>query len=143
MNNTYWNKQGKYQQDFDRLIKLMPGYGPAPTVGGEMMRAANRLVYDFYNNGMGNNTSGALNYLDKLGVMDEDNTNIFGTVYEYTRGKVYQGGYDGDALQIAIERIMDMTIERLLAQPELETQTHIDDMFEYEDPEQHFDEYDY
>src|SRR6056300_255501 len=117
MENTYWNKQGKYQEDFDRLIKLMPDYGPAPTVGGEMMRAANRLVYDFYNNGMGNNTSGAINYLDRQGVMDRDNTNVFGVIYEYTRGRVYSGGYNGDSLQTAIEKMMDMTIEQLLNQP--------------------------
>jgi len=138
MENTYWNKQGKYQEDFDRLIKLMPDYGPAPTVGGEMMRAANRLVYDFYNNGMGNNTSGAINYLDRQGVMDRDNTNVFGVIYEYTRGRVYSGGYNGDSLQTAIEKMMDMTIEQLLNQPELCTQEHVDDLFEYQDPEQNY-----
>ena len=138
MQNTYWNKAGKYQADYDRLVEAMPDMGNCDTTAGEMIRAASKLGYDFYNNGMGNNTSGAINFLDEQGVFDMDRTNIYGVIYEFTRGRVYDGRYNGDALQVAIERMVDMTIELILANPYLETQKNTLDMFDYSDPDQHF-----
>ena len=138
MDLTYWNNKGTYQADYDRLVQLMPMSGKCETVAGELIRAATRLTYDFYNNGMGNNTSGAVNYLDHLCVFDYDNTNVFGKIYEYTRGKIYNGNYDGDELQMAIERMIDYTVQFILENPSLETQENTLDMFDFEDPEEHF-----
>jgi hypothetical protein len=138
MENTYWNGKGKNQSQFDELVELMPSSGKSEVVAGELIRAANRLAYDFYNNGMGNNTSGAINFLDYYCVLDMDRTNIFGKIYEYSRGRIYQGNYKGDSLQTAIESMMDMTIEFILANPHLKTQANTDDIFDYEDPEQNF-----
>jgi len=133
---TYWNNNGKYQADYDRLVEAMPMMGKCDTVAGEMIRAASKLGYDFYNNGMGNNTSGAINFLDDQGVFDMDRTNTFGIIYENTRGKVYPGNYNGDGFHQAIERMIDMTVEYILAHPELETTPNEDDMYDYEDPEE-------
>ena len=138
MENTYWNGKGKYQSQFDELIKLMPGSGKSDVIAGELIRSANRLAYDFYNNGMGNNTSGAINFLDYYCVLDTDNTNIYGRIYEYTRGRIHQGRCEGSDLQIAIESMMDMTIEFILARPNLKTDENDDDLFDFEDPEQNF-----
>jgi hypothetical protein len=138
MELTYWNNKGTYQADYDRLVQLMPMSGKCETVAGELIRAASKLAYDFYNNGMGNNTSGAVNYLDHLCVFDYDNTNVFGKIYEYTRGKIYNGNYDGDELQMAIERMIDYTVQFILENPSLETQENTLDMFDFEDPEEHF-----
>jgi hypothetical protein len=139
MEKTYWNNQGTYQKEYDRMVNdLVPSMGKCDTVAGELIRAASRLGYDFYNNGMGNNTSGAVNYLDHMGVFDYDNTNCYGTIYEYTRGRVYNGRYEGDALQEAIERMVDYTVQFILENPELETDTNTEDMFDFEDPEQNF-----
>ena len=138
MDNTYWNGTGKYQSQFEELVKLMPGSGNSDVVAGELIRAANRLAYDFYNNGMGNNTSGAINFLDYYCVLDADRTNIYGRIYEYTRGRIYQGRCEGSDLQTAIESMMDMTIEFILANPHLITQENEDDLFKFEDPEQNF-----
>ena len=138
MENTYWNGNGKYQAEFDELLDLMPGSGKSDVVAGELIRAANRLAYDFYNNGMGNNTSGAINFLDYYGVLDMDRTNIFGKIYEYTRGRIYHGNYNGDELQTAIESMIDMTVEFIQANPHLKTQENEDDLFKFEDPEQNF-----
>jgi hypothetical protein len=60
----YWDNVGPRQADYDRLYKeLVPGSGDAETVEGQLLRAASKLAWDFYNNGGGNNVSGALVYL--------------------------------------------------------------------------------
>jgi len=136
MQNTYWNKQGAYQADFDRMCdQLIPMMGNCETVAGEMLRAANRLAYDLYNNGMGNNTSGAVNFLKAKGVID---TATHDTIYEYTRGLLYDGRYEGDSLQVAVERMVDRTVEHILQNPELLVTENTEDMFDYEDDWQHF-----
>ena len=138
MENTYWNNQGKHQSTYDRLLEQMPAQGASSTVAGEMIRAVSRLGYDFYNNGMGNNTSGAVNYLDKMGVFDYDRTNIFGKIYDHSRGRIYTGSYDGDDLHLAIESAIDLTMQMIEEHPELETTTNRDDMLDYGDPDEVF-----
>ena len=135
MKNTYWNNQGKYQVEYERLVELMPTSGKCDTVAGELIRAATRLAYDLYNNGMGNNTSGAANFLLMHGAIDDA---THSTIYEYTRGRLYDGHYEGDALQVAIERAVDCTIEHVLHRPELEHEPNTQDMFDYEEPFQNF-----
>lgn len=136
MNDTYWNDSGKYQAEYTSLCEtLIPDSGKCDTVAGEMLRSATRLAYDFYNNGMGNNTSGAVNYLLKKGVVD---VKTYGTIYEYTRGMIYGGGYNGDALQLAIERMIDITVEYIQSNPELKTLSNTEDMFDFEEPFQEF-----
>lgn len=135
MENTYWHGRGKHQAEYDRLILLMPDSGQCDTVAGELIRSATRLAYDLYNNGMGNNTSGAVNFLRAKGAITEQ---THSTIYAYTRGRLYDGHYEGDALQVAVEHMMDSTVEMVLANPQLETQPNSEDMFEYEDPEQHW-----
>lgn len=54
-NNHYWNNNGAYQQEMDRLYdKFVPASGRAENLTGEVIRAANRLYYEFCNNGNGN-----------------------------------------------------------------------------------------
>ena len=135
MNNTYWNNSGKFQAEYDELVKLMPGSGNASTVAGELIRSVSRLGYDLYNNGMGNNTSGAVNFLREKGAIDAD---THATIYAYTRGRLYEGRYDGDDLQRAIERAVDMTVEMITRNPQLITMSNTEDMFDYGEPEQNF-----
>lgn len=60
----YWDKEGPHQGDYDRLHEaLVPMQGPADNLEGEFLRAAGNLAYEFYNNGGGNNVSGALCFL--------------------------------------------------------------------------------
>ena len=54
LGESYWNGQGAYKEDLDRLIDQMPLLGSAETLNGELIRAANRLYYDYCNNGNGN-----------------------------------------------------------------------------------------
>ena len=135
MQNTYWNKSGAHQADYDRLVELVPDMGNCDTVAGEMIRSVSRLGYDLYNNGMGNNTSGAVNFLLEKGAIDRD---THSTIYEYTRGLTYSGRYEGDALQVAIERAVDMTVEMIMRNPQLLTMANTEDMFDYEDEDQHW-----
>jgi hypothetical protein len=133
--NSYWNDTGKYQTDYGRLWGLVPPSGSSNVVAGEMTRAITKLIYDFYNNGCCNNTSGALNYLEQMGVIGSDLKNI---VHDNTRGKFYGGSYNGDTVQTTFEKIADTTIEYILANPELETTENDDDMWNYGDPDLEF-----
>lgn len=136
MKNIYWHEAGKHQADYARLCDaLIPGMGAADTVAGEILRSVTRLAHDLYNNGMGNNTSGAANFLKAKGVIDRDTHSV---IYEYTRGLLYDGRYEGDALQRAVEHAIDCTVEHILANPALTTAKNTEDMFDYEDPEQHW-----
>lgn len=139
MENTYWNNKGQFQAEYDELVKLLPAAGACDTLAGEMIRAVSRLGYDFYNNGMGNNTSGAVNFLRNNGAVDAD---TYSTIYAYTTGRVYQGSYAGDALHRAIERAVDMTVEMIVRNPQLTAIVNTEDMFDYEDPMLSYDEED-
>lgn len=130
MENTYWNHNGRYQEAYDRLEKLMPFSGPADTVAGEMIRAMCRLGYDFYNNGMCNNTSGALNYLWHHRVID---IVTHQTMYCYSCGVAYRGNYNGDNLHRTVESMCDQVLSYIIAHPELETLPNTEDIFDYED----------
>lgn len=135
MENTYWNQAGKFQAQFYELSEKMTPSGPQPTVGMEMIRAACRLSYDFYNNGMGNNTSGAVNFLNEKSVLDDE---TYDNIYEFTRGQIYRGGYNGDRVQVSIEKMIDMVCSMIINNPQLLTIENTEDMFDYEDPEQEF-----
>jgi len=80
-------------------------------------------------------TSGAANYLLSIGAIDSP---TYDTIYGFTRGRLYNGNYNGDTLQMAIERAVDMTIEFILNNPQLMTMKNTEDMFDYEDEMQHF-----
>lgn len=117
---------------FERIWEeLVPREGNAATVAGEMVRAAGRLRYDFYNNGMGNNTSGALKFLREKGAIDRE---LFDYVLPYTTGRLYQGKYENDLFHIAIDRIVEMTTKMVTYNPVLMTMENTEDMFDYEDP---------
>lgn len=135
MENTYWSGNGKYQAAYEELVQKMPVSGKCDTVAGEMIRAASRLGYDFYNNGMGNNTSGALNYLSEQSAIDDD---IYDAIYGYTRGRIYEGNYNGDSLQVAIESMVDQTVGMIVNNPVLMTIENNEDMFDYQEEEQSF-----
>jgi len=48
----YFGDGGAYGKEYAELQKaLVPDYGDAPTIHGELIRCIGRLTYDFYNNG--------------------------------------------------------------------------------------------
>jgi len=52
---SYWENQGKYQQEYDAAWKaLIPASGEAGDGLPEALRAISRVGYDYYNNGFCN-----------------------------------------------------------------------------------------
>ena len=52
---TYWDKEGKYQEQYDAAWKqLIPTSGEADDGLPEALRAISRIGYDYYNNGFCN-----------------------------------------------------------------------------------------
>ena len=136
MQNTYYNNQGKFQAEYDRMSQaLISASGSCDTTAGEMLRSVTRLAYDLYNNGMGNNTSGACNFLLEMKAISYQ---IHETIYEYTRGKLYDGNYDGDNFQRAIETAIDNTVEFIIMHPSLETEVNDKNMLDYDEDFQNF-----
>jgi len=129
MDNSYWNQEGKYQTEYDRIIKLMPDSGNSHVVAGELIRAASRLAHDCWNNGMGNNTSGAANFLMQKGAITKE---TYDTVYYWTRGRILSDS----ELDVPMNQLINETIEFILAHPELEMTPNTEDIFEYQDKEQ-------
>ena len=53
--NSYWNDSGAYNAEQLELYKaLVPSMGEADTIHGEVLRCANRMYYEYFNNGNGN-----------------------------------------------------------------------------------------
>ena len=52
---TYWDEEGKYQEQYDKAWKqLIPASGEAEDGWPEALRAISRIGYDYYNNGFCN-----------------------------------------------------------------------------------------
>lgn len=51
---SYWNNNGIYQAEYDKLFDLVPQSGSAETLHGELIRAVSRINYEYFNNGNGN-----------------------------------------------------------------------------------------
>ena len=114
---------------FERIWEeLVPREGKCDTIAGEMIRAAGRLRYDFYNNGMGNNTSGALKFLREKSAIDKE---LFEYVLPYTTGRLYEGKYENDLFHVAIDRIVEMTTKMVTFNPQLMVIENDEDIFDY------------
>ena len=69
------------------------------------------------------------------------------TIYPFTRGALYQGRYEGDAFQVAVESAVDQVIEYIINN-RADLTANTADMFDWAEPEQHWcedcgDEVDY
>jgi hypothetical protein len=131
LENRYWNSTGKHQAAYEELCKLVPSSGPAGTVEGEMLRAATRLYYDFYNNGMVNNTSGAVNYLTRC---DELFNLDIAEELEIVEPECNTPYYTNLPLAGPLETIADVVIEYVISKDGLYTESG-DNLFDYADPD--------
>jgi hypothetical protein len=115
--NTYWCGTGKYPQHQALSDALMPFMGKAATVEGELIRASSKIYWDLYNNGFGNNWSGAWNYLNEWNTntaMRDDVKKALVELSEYRCGGLVVGGaYDN--LKAAVECLADAVVEYVLA----------------------------
>lgn len=68
---SYWNHNGAYQTEGDRLYEeMVPATGAAATLNGELIRGINRLFYEYCNNG---NCNAAVPHYAGCGMWDEEN----------------------------------------------------------------------
>jgi len=127
----------RFNELFEKYVAPM---GKSETLAGELIRAAAKLRYDFFNNGMGNNTSGAINFLGEYGVFPkyfDDET--FQTIHHYTRGRIYNGRYDNDSLHCAIDSMLERTVEYVdTHELTLKNTTDFPDMYDLQEDELHF-----
>lgn len=110
--NSYWNKNGLFQTDYDKYFDLLvPRSGNCATIEGELLRAANRLYYDGYNNGFCNNTSGAVNLLKQYKhLFSTDITPELNVIYSISNTNGYSdNGY------IELETVMNVVFEYIIS----------------------------
>ena len=66
MDNTYWFSNGKHQDTYSMLKKmLVPARGNCVTKQGQLLRSISQIYYDCYNNGWGNNIGDYTGYIRK------------------------------------------------------------------------------
>jgi len=97
----------EYRVFWDQLI---PASGKAETVEGEMLRAVSKIQHDFYNNGFGNNWSGALAYLQQY--LPSFGVNIphtlWNTISPYATGKTHPDNQKiENKIGLALDQITD------------------------------------
>ena len=121
--STYLNNAGKYQDDYDRLMNLVPSTQTkkAEFVAGEIMRAITKLNQN--NGNLNNDLFDTLNFLAMVGIFDNDKSTL-ATIYPYAKGEKHYEGH----VQMALERIIDLSIEFLLTYPDLEWTENAVDM---------------
>ena len=136
---SYWKGNGKHQKEMDLLFdQLVPDYGNSDTLEGEILRAANRIYYDYYNNGMYNNTSGAVLFLhDYL-------YNRRGIYNFQPLKKIYDNCNTGfhvfENLEIPLENMMDKAIEYVISKNgQYEKNHYYKDLFKLQ--EKDYDKY--
>jgi hypothetical protein len=133
--DIYWNGKGKHQNLYEiKNAELVPYEGKCDTVEGEMLRATAKLYYDYYNNGMCNNTSGPAKFLMiqddelKLGVKDQ-----IEKIYYNSNN----AGYGSVNLEVELEQLCDVVIEYL---GEHSGTVNTKDMYDYQDEDLREDE---
>jgi hypothetical protein len=132
--SKYWNNQGQYQGEFDQLTNtLMPAMGAAETVAGELVRAANRIYYDAFNNGFCNNTSGALKYLERYLETDAE---VMSAI-RHIAPKTNSGGYSRitEETERSLDLLVDRVVENIRDRPELLTMANEIDLLDLQEPD--------
>ena len=105
--SSYWDQVGKYQDLYNELFQqLVPSAGKCATVEGELLRAASKIYYDYYNNGFGNNWSGPWKFLEqftgKINISKE-----LDLLKPYSRGRMGHGGHIDSTLDSLVDKVME------------------------------------
>lgn len=136
---SFWNQDHPLFAQYEEMYaKLVPASGNAETEEGEMLRAASRLGYDYYNNGMINNTSGAAKYLIKK-FSERD----LGCKAELDRLYMFSntGCYTMINLDPSITTVTAAVVEHIIKQNGFYLAS-ADDMFDWQDPDYYPEEED-
>lgn len=112
--------------------ELVPDSGSAGTLNGELIRAATRLEYDFYNNGMINNTSGAVKFLMEYLPRDPELTKALSFVAQFCNTGRYAPNHVDNDLAGAIYAVMGATADFVSGRDNVPCDV---DMFDLQEPE--------
>ena len=139
MIKTYWNSNGTFQATYENLYAaLVPASGSCPTLEGELLRATCKLYYDYYNNGMCNNTSGPALFIS--GFFDQINARVdVRTALHEIYLESNTGGYTSRNLENQLELVADFIIE-LISSKNGEYQENSADMYDKQEPDNYDDE---
>lgn len=125
---TFWGNDHPLSAKNDELFEaLVPPLGNCPSVQGEMLRAASKIGYDWFNNGWGcNNWSGAVLFIQKNyhlfpnkpdQCFVDELMKALDWVHGYSHGETCRLKYDGKACK-TVTKIQEIIVNTILANPE-------------------------
>jgi hypothetical protein len=120
MQNTYWNNNGTYEAEAQKLSELVPMMGECETFKGEVFRAATKIYYDYYNNGFGNFWKEPAAFLMTHVALPEA---VKDMLFQHANGNMHHGSYDEE-----IELMMDTVV---VALRDIEDRPNDVDMWEF------------
>jgi hypothetical protein len=110
---TFWNGGNPRQALYNKLkAELIPGNGHSKTLEGECLRAFAKIEHDAYNNGGGNNHSGALRFLKEN--LPGFKQQWWDTLHEY----VVFGGVN-PSIKVTISEIGEAVVSHVESMPAL------------------------
>ncbi len=123
---NFWDKthplSAKSEELFDQLV---PMSGNCQTLQGELLRAASKIGYDWYNNGWGcNNWSGAViflrDHISKLPIMHPDAKsfeflNALREVHQFSHGE--PAGISDQRADVLVTTIHEYVVSKIIANP--------------------------
>lgn len=128
--SDYWSDAGKYSKEWDALYdKLVKPSGKSTTIAGEAIRATSRLIHECYNNGWGNNVSGAYfylrNFFDKYEVDFDE--------FSYFEDPSFDGRFqdeekEGELIDQMVDNVYTVITKTY---PSLQTTKNSKDMWDY------------
>lgn len=125
----------------NKFHKYVPVYGPSPVVGGEMVRAVNRIDYRWFNDGdklgdgYGRETvNPAARYLMVKGTPDVKVAleNMWAPYTGYLQSD--------DVYEANMRTLVDAVLKQLDENPQLFTERNTEDYQDYADPEEDYDD---
>ena len=109
--------------------ELVPGMGKCDTVAGELIRAICKLRYEMYNNGFGNNVSGALCYIESK---IDDVRSEYKELIDHARGVMYNGRYNEECPTVkAMNSLAVKVLDAVELFPRLKATANTEDMYDY------------
>lgn len=139
----YWNDEGRFNREFSNLTdRLMPSYGRGESLMAEVVRAANRLYYEYCNNGNcnvmeyseGDEVERECPYCSGEGYLDDEQEDIcpecdgMGVIYEEGEGEWKFDQYWDNFIKLIRETLAGSELENLPEGFQAEAEILMDDI---------------
>ena len=108
--HKYWGSTPESKEQRELFSKLVKSSGKSDTVEGELLRAANKIYYDYFNNGFGNNWSGAFNFLKKYSTARISHE--LDILKDFSTGKMPHLSQDKE-VEHALDSLMDKIVHEI------------------------------